>query len=85
MDEKLFFLQDCNWVRRICYVNDPREVEKYVMEKLEKFGDKMMTIGAISGRGVLPLVRVPQNVKISAGFYIEKVLKPLLEVEVSKL
>ena len=65
MDEALFFLQDSDGARCICCVNDPSEVEKCVV-KSEKFREKIMVMGAISDRGVLPLVRVPQKVKISA-------------------
>lgn len=60
-------------------------MENYVCEKSEKFADKIMVVGAMSGRGTLPLIRVPHNVKINAKYYIEKVLKPLLEIEVPKL
>ena len=85
LDEALFYLQDCNGIRRICYVDSPEEVEKFVVEKQERFGDKFMVVGARRGRGVLPLVKVPKNVKINAEWYIGRVLKPLLEVEVPKL
>lgn len=43
-----------------------------------------MIVGAMSGHGTLPLirVRVPHNVKINATYYIDEVLKPLLEEEI---
>src|SRR5207244_12222551 len=44
-----------------------------------------MVVGAMTGRGVVPLIRVPPKVKINSEFYIEKVLKPLLEDSVAKL
>ena len=44
-----------------------------------------MVVGAISGRGVLPLIKVPQKVKINAAYYIDFFLKPLLEVHMPKL
>lgn len=37
------------------------------------------------GRGILPLIKVPQKVKISAQYYIDCVLKPLLEDHDPKL
>jgi hypothetical protein len=43
-----------------------------------------MIIGAVSGRGILPLIKVPSNVKINADYYIKHVLKPILEYEVPK-
>ena len=39
----------------------------------------------MTGRGVVPLIRVPPKVKINSEFYIEKVLRPLLEDSVAKL
>lgn len=39
----------------------------------------------MTGRGVLPLLKVPQKVKISARYYVNCVLKPLLEVHLRKL
>ena len=44
-----------------------------------------MVFAAMTGRGVLPLIRLPSKVKINAKYYIEKVLKPLLETELPKL
>lgn len=44
-----------------------------------------MVVGAISGRGVLPLIKIPQQVKINAAYYIHFVSKPLLEVRMPKL
>ena len=44
-----------------------------------------MVVGAMTGRGVVPLIKVPPNVKINADYYIKDVLKPLLEESVAKL
>ena len=43
-----------------------------------------MIVGAMSGRGTLPWIRVPHNAKINATYYIDEVLKPLLEEEIPK-
>lgn len=43
-----------------------------------------MVVGAISGRGTIPLFRVPKKVKVNADYYISKVLKPLIEVRLPK-
>ena len=51
----------------------------------ENYSQHFMVVAAMTGRGVLPLIRVPSNVKINAKYYIEKVLKPLLEKELPKL
>ena len=44
-----------------------------------------MVVGVLTGRGPLPLLKVPSNVKISAQVYIDSVLKPILEVHLPKL
>lgn len=85
LDEAWFFLNDTNGTRRICYAKKKSEVENFVVEKKEKFSDKFMVVGAISGRGTLPLFKVPPNVKINAQYYIEHVLKPLVECHIPKL
>lgn len=85
LDEALFYLQDCNGTRRICYTKTREEMEEFVYQKREKFADKFMVVGAISGRGVLPLFKVPPNVKINAKYYQEHVLKPLVEVHIPAL
>jgi len=38
-----------------------------------------MIVGALSGRGILPLIKVPSNVKINADYYVKYVLKPIIE------
>src|SRR5277367_3844563 len=54
------------------------------MAKTRKFGEKVMVVWEMTVRGVLSLIRVPPKVKVNADYYIEHVLKPLLESEVSK-
>jgi hypothetical protein len=77
---------NCNGKRRICYRKKGERVpSNWVVERTESYGDKFMVVGAISGKGVLPLHRVPSNVKLNSKYYIKKVLKPLLEEEVPKL
>lgn len=85
LDEAFFFLNDCNGTRKICYGKTKSDVEKFVVEKKEKFNDKFMVVGAISGRGTLPLFKVPQNVKVNARYYIDHVLRPLVEVYIPRL
>ncbi|OXA46652.1 Transposable element Tcb1 transposase [Folsomia candida] len=85
LDEAWFYLQDCKGDRKICYTEHREDVEKYVCPKREKFGDKIMVVGAITGRGVLDLIKVPPNPKINSARYVSDVLKPLLEKELPKL
>lgn len=85
LDEALFFVQDCNQKRPIYYTKDPKVLQNYVKQKKEKFSDKFMVVGAMTGRGVLPLIPVRSNCKINSKYYVDNVLKRLLEVEVPKL
>jgi len=39
----------------------------------------------MTGRGVIPLNKFPGNVKINSDYYIDEVLKPLLEEKVAEL
>ena len=55
---------------------------EFVYEKREKFCEKVMGVGALSRRGTVPLIKVPQKVKINSDYSIEHVLKPFLENEV---
>jgi hypothetical protein len=59
--------------------------ENWVYEKAENFSKGLMIVGAITGRGVLPLIRVPPKAKINSEYYIKYVLKRLLEKELPKL
>jgi len=79
LDEALFFLQDCNGVRKICYGTTKDSVRDFVRQKHEKFSKRFMIVGALTGRGPLPLIKVPEGVKVNSQFYIDHVLKPLLE------
>lgn len=44
-----------------------------------------MVVAAMSGKGPLPLIRVPPKTKINANIYIDTVLKPLVEKEIPRL
>ena len=44
-----------------------------------------MVVGIITGRGTVPLFRVPSNVKINAQYYVNYVLKPLFTVHLPRL
>src|SRR5277367_4093469 len=55
------------------------------MAKTRKFGEKVMVVWEMTVQSVLSLIRVPPKVKVNADYYIEHVLKPLLESEIIKL
>jgi hypothetical protein len=85
LDEALFFVQDCDGTRKICYTKDRKEAHKYVYQKHEKFSDKLMVVGAMTGRGVIPLIPVRTNAKVNSKYYVDNVLKKILEEEVPRL
>ena len=85
LDVALFYSRDCNGTRRIFYCNEEKEVTNFLAPRKEKFSEKFMAVGALSGRGPLPFMKVPQKVKINSAYYVEHVLKPLLEVHVLPL
>jgi len=86
LDEGWFFMANCNGKRKICYMRIGEKVPaNWVIERSESYGDKIMVVGAITGKGVLPLHRVPPNVKINSKYYINKVLKPWMECKIQKL
>src|SRR5262249_50290958 len=85
LDEAFFYIDDCHGKRRICYVKKSGNIPPNWVFPKKKFGKKFMAVGVMSGRGVLPIIRVPPRVKISSQFYIDKVLKPLVEVHIPAL
>ncbi|UYV69740.1 IKK1 [Cordylochernes scorpioides] len=64
LDEAWMYVTYCNGIRKICYI---------------KRGNQVPVVGVMTGRGVLPLIKVPSKVKVNSEFYIECVLKPVIE------
>lgn len=86
LDEAFVYLDDTNRNRRICYVKVGKDIpHEWVYERIESFKKGFMIVGAITGRGVLPLIRVLPNAKINANYYVNNVLRPLIEEELPKL
>ncbi|UYV73107.1 IKK1 [Cordylochernes scorpioides] len=53
--------------------------DNWVHQCSETFPKGFMVVGVMTGRGVLPLIKVPSKVKVNSEFYIECVLKPVIE------
>jgi len=86
LDEALVYLEDSNRERRICYLKQGERVpESWVMEKDESFKKGFMVVSVITGRGTVPLFRVPSQVKINAQYYVDYVLKPLFTIHLPRL
>ncbi|CAG7827962.1 unnamed protein product, partial [Allacma fusca] len=56
-----------------------------VLQRRGRFSEKMMIVGAMTGRGVLPVMNVPHNVKINSAHHMANILKTLLEDGVGKI
>jgi hypothetical protein len=69
----------------VYYADKTTLPERYVREKRESFEQKFMVVGEITGKGTLPLIRVPAKVKINSDWYISHVLEPILEKNIPKL
>jgi [histone H3]-lysine36 N-dimethyltransferase SETMAR len=86
IDEAYLYLSYCNGETKICFIKRGEQMpEDWVNECNETFPEGFMIVGGITGRGRLPLIRIPKNTKISADTYIEYVLKPIIESYLPKL
>lgn len=85
LDEAFFSINDCNGRRSIYYKKKDMKSQNFVKMRRESFETKFMVVGAITGKGTLPLIRVPAKVKINSDYYIDHVLKPFLEEKIPKL
>ncbi|OXA42093.1 hypothetical protein Fcan01_23296 [Folsomia candida] len=78
-------LAHTNGHRKIYYTTkEENNSRRLTIPHTENFCNKFMVVGALSGRGVLPLIKVPQKVKVTTKYFIDFVLKPLLEIHVPK-
>lgn len=86
MDEAWIYMTDVNKNSEICYVKRGEELDdSWVYERNESFAKKIMVVGVLTGRGVVPLFRVPSKVKVNSDYYVTKVLKPLIKKYLPKL
>ncbi|UYV83694.1 IKK1 [Cordylochernes scorpioides] len=80
LDEAWMYVTYCNGIRKICYIKRGNQVpDNWVHHCSETFPKGFMVVGVMTGRGVLPLIKVPSKVKVNSEFYIECVLKPVIE------
>ena len=86
LDEAYFYLNYCNGERKICYVKRGGEIpSEWLVRCSESWPTGFMVVARMTGRGTLPLLKVPPQVKISSAYYVENVLKQYLETDVPKL
>jgi hypothetical protein len=80
LDEAWVDLHYCIGERRICYVKRGEMTDEIWLKYCtESWLQGFIIIDAVSGRGILPLIKVTSTVKINANYYIKHVLKPILE------
>ncbi|UYV83098.1 TTC26 [Cordylochernes scorpioides] len=80
LDEAWMYVTYCNGIRKICYIKRGNQVpDNWVHQCSETFPKGFMVVGVMTGRGVLPLIKVPSKVNVNSEFYIECVLKPVIE------
>ncbi|UYV74502.1 PGBD5 [Cordylochernes scorpioides] len=80
LDEAWMYVTYCNGIRKIYYIKRGNQVpDNWVHQCSETFPKGFMVVGVMTGRGVLLLIKVPSKVKVNSEFYIECVLKPVIE------
>ncbi|UYV79057.1 hypothetical protein LAZ67_17000951 [Cordylochernes scorpioides] len=80
LDEAWMYVTYCNGIRKICYIKRGNQVpDNWVHHAPKLFLKVSWLSGVMTGRGVLPLIKVPSKVKVNSEFYIECVLKPVIE------
>lgn len=86
LDEAYFYLDDCEGERKICYVKKGENThEDFYYQCKESFRKGFMVVGCLTGRGTVPLIRVPNKVKVTGQYYVDYVLRPILEEFVPNL
>ncbi|CAG7717940.1 unnamed protein product, partial [Allacma fusca] len=80
-----FVLNDCEVEGGIYYTRDSTMPVNLVLQRRERFSEKMVIVGAMTGPGFLPLIMVHHHVKINLANYVTNVLKTLLQDGVAKL
>ena len=86
LDETLIYLEDSNGESRICYVKRGEKVpEAWVLENDKSFKKGFMVVGILTGKGTVPLIKVPSATKINSQFYVDYVLRPLFTEHLPRL
>jgi len=80
LDEAWFYLSDSNKKRKNCYVKrGDRIPEDWINDCKEAFPSGFMVVGILSGRGAMPLIKIPKETKINSTVYQAKVLSPIFD------
>jgi hypothetical protein len=83
LDEAYIYLDYCNGERKVCYVKRGETVPtEWLVRCSESWPTGFMIVGGMTGRGTLPLLRIPPKAKVSGDYYVEHVLKPYLQKDI---
>jgi len=81
LDEAMMCLRTNNNKTEHCYLKPEQELpDNCLIESKESFPSKMMVVAGMTGRGVLPLLKIPGNSKVSAENYVKFILKPYFNI-----
>ena len=69
MDEALVYVNDSNKNKSICYINRGENVpDDWILDEDKNFSKHFLVVEIITGRGTVPLIRVPSKVKKNAEY-----------------
>lgn len=86
LDEAWLYVNYCNGERKIYYHKPGQETDDDWKKKEGKsWPEKIMVVAAVTGKGCIPLFKVPNNVKINSEYYISNVLDPIFNIYLPKL
>lgn len=86
LDESVMCLVKDNNKTRHCYLKRGQQLpDNCLIESKEGYPKTQMVVGGMTGRGPLPLIKIPNNVKINAKNYCQLVLKPYFDIYLPKL
>ena len=80
LDEVVMYLIKKNNQTQYCYLKRGQELpDNCIVPSKESYPQTAMVVGGLTGRGRLPLVLIPKNVKVNSVNYVDYVLKPYFE------
>lgn len=86
LDESMMVLKKNNNQTKICYLKPGQQLpDNCLQENNECYPKKQMVVAGMTGRGTLPMLKIPGNAKCNAQNYVKYILKPYFEVHLPKL
>lgn len=85
LDEAWIYSSHCESNKFYYAPRGQATAQAFVKDKCPQNLPKLMVVGIITGRGVIPLKFVPPKIKINGQFYVDKILKPMVKKWLPKL